>query len=254
MSRDLSIALAGASVPILGFIVARWEATREAIGHSAWNVARLAVVIVCLIVSIVGGALVTAEDDDPSELFLLVQFIGVGGGAVNAAFPLIVDLGADLEKRMPPKAYRLLQRALAGLLVAGFLVLVAVSMPWWHALLLMGALLATPGWPGRGEELVGPPTEQQRLAAQRLVERELLAVLAAIGLPEPAADPQALGTGRVLDHSVERDVLAYHDLPHCGSPFVGSLRGSPKWRNTGVSPKKVIAAIASPSSVNTIRP
>ena len=54
---------------------------------------------------------------------------------------------------------------------------------------------------------------------ERLVERELLTVLAAIGLPEPAADREALDTGRVLDDSVERDVLADDDPSHFGSPF-----------------------------------
>jgi hypothetical protein len=36
--------------------------------------------------------------------------------------------------------------------------------------------------------------------------------------------PEALLTGRVLDDSVERDVLANHDLSHFGSPFIGLLR------------------------------
>lgn len=166
MSRDLSIALAGASVPILGFIMARWEQTREAIGHSAWNVTRLAVIIVALIVSIVGGALVAAEDGDPPELFVFVQLLGVGGGAVNAAFPLIVDLGSDLEARMPPKAYRVLVRALGVLLAVGVLALLFFSMPWWHALILIGVValvvvLVVPLWLKFWEAVVRPYFEEE---------------------------------------------------------------------------------------------
>jgi hypothetical protein len=40
-------------------------------------------------------------------------------------------------------------------------------------------------------------------------------------LKESAAAPEALLTGRVLDDSVERDVLADHDLSHFGSTCVG---------------------------------
>jgi hypothetical protein len=58
----------------------------------------------------------------------------------------------------------------------------------------------------------------QGLSAQRLLERELLAVLAAIDLPEPAAALGALDTSRVLDDSVERDVFGDDDLPHHYSP------------------------------------
>src|SRR5580704_4273933 len=38
---------------------------------------------------------------------------------------------------------------------------------------------------------------------------------------DPAAVPEALLAGRVLDDSVERDVLADDDLSHFGSPLVG---------------------------------
>src|SRR6266542_1507456 len=80
--------------------------------------------------------------------------------------------------------------------------------------------LATPGWPPRGEPLVAPPTQQQGLGAQGLVERELVEFWAVLDQADPAADPEALVTGRVLDDSVERDVLADHDLSHFDSPFL----------------------------------
>src|SRR5712691_12976191 len=77
-----------------------------------------------------------------------------------------------------------------------------------------------PEWPPRGEELVAPPTQQQGLGAQRLVQRDLSPRFAVLvpNLDEPTAVPEALLTGRVLDDSVERDVLADHDLSHFGSP------------------------------------
>jgi len=50
----------------------------------------------------------------------------------------------------------------------------------------------------------------------------LLEVLAA-ELAKPAAEPEALLAVRVLDRSIERDVLraADHDLSRSGSPFAG---------------------------------
>src|SRR5437660_8939054 len=83
--------------------------------------------------------------------------------------------------------------------------------------------LATPGWPPRCEPLVAPPTQQQGLGAQRLVELDLGPLFAVLvpDLAEPAAVPEAPLTGRVLDDSVERDVLADHDLSHLGSPLIG---------------------------------
>ena len=68
----------------------------------------------------------------------------------------------------------------------------------------------------RGEPLVAPPAEQQGPGAQRLVELDLDPRLA-VPVPdvaEPAAEPETLLTGRVLDNSVERDVLADDDLSH----------------------------------------
>jgi hypothetical protein len=63
--------------------------------------------------------------------------------------------------------------------------------------------LATPGWPLRGEPLVAPPTQQQGLGTQGLVERELVEFWAVLDQADPAADPEAFVTGRFLDDSVE---------------------------------------------------
>jgi len=67
-------------------------------------------------------------------------------------------------------------------------------------------------------ELVAAPTEQQGLGAQRLVEQDLGGLFAGGGSAGPAAEPEALLTSRVLDDSVERDVIADDDLSHVGSP------------------------------------
>lgn len=40
---------------------------------------------------------------------------------------------------------------------------------------------------------------------------------AAHDLADLTPDPEALITGRILDDSVERDVVAHDDLPHLGS-------------------------------------
>src|SRR5919204_2024761 len=76
--------------------------------------------------------------------------------------------------------------------------------------------LATPGRPPRCEPLVAPPTEQQGLGAQGLVEREFGDLLAACEQTDPASACEALVTGRVFDDSVKRDVLAHDDLSHFG--------------------------------------
>src|SRR5262245_18979524 len=82
--------------------------------------------------------------------------------------------------------------------------------------------LAAPGSPSHPEELVASPTEQPCLGGQRLVERDLVPLFEVVApkVDEPAAEPEALLTVWVLDHSVERDVLraAHHDLSHFGSP------------------------------------
>jgi hypothetical protein len=42
-----------------------------------------------------------------------------------------------------------------------------------------------------------------------------------VDLPKPAAPREALRAGRILDNSVEREVLADHDVPHGGSAYLG---------------------------------
>src|SRR5262249_22234030 len=74
------------------------------------------------------------------------------------------------------------------------------------------------GWPPSGEPLVGPPAQQEGPGTQRIVERELVQLRAVLDQADPAAGPEAFVTGRVLDDSVERDVLAHDDLSHFGSP------------------------------------
>src|SRR5215217_1461361 len=69
-------------------------------------------------------------------------------------------------------------------------------------------------------QLVAPPTQQQGLGTHGLVERELAELWAVLDQADPAAVPEAFVTGRVLDDSVERDVVAHDDLSHFGSPFV----------------------------------
>src|SRR5438876_1094468 len=81
--------------------------------------------------------------------------------------------------------------------------------------------LAAAGWPPRGEPLVAAPAQQEGPGGQRLVERELGELRAISDQADPAAGPEAFVTGRVLDDSVERDVLAHDDLSHFGS--------APRW-------------------------
>ena len=78
--------------------------------------------------------------------------------------------------------------------------------------------VAAPGWPPRGEKLVGSPTVQLGLGAQHLVEEDLGRSFATTlaDTTDPAAAPEPFHTGRVLDDSVERDVLANHNLSHLG--------------------------------------
>src|SRR5439155_17776635 len=80
---------------------------------------------------------------------------------------------------------------------------------------------AAPRWPPRGEKLVGSPTEQLGLGAQRLVEQDPGRLFATplTHTTDPAAAPEALRTGRVLDDSVERHVLADDDLSHSRFSF-----------------------------------
>jgi hypothetical protein len=53
---------------------------------------------------------------------------------------------------------------------------------------------------------------------QGLVKREPAELWAVADQADPAAVLEAFVTGRVLDDSVERDVLAHDDLSHFGSP------------------------------------
>jgi len=84
---------------------------------------------------------------------------------------------------------------------------------------------AGPGWPPRREELVAAAAQQHGLGAQRLVECDPGRLVAApvADTTDPAAVPEALVAGRVLDDSVERGVLADDDLYHVGSPLAGGV-------------------------------
>jgi hypothetical protein len=57
------------------------------------------------------------------------------------------------------------------------------------------------------------------IGAQRLVEQDLGCLFATTltDTTDPAAPPEAFYAGRVLDDSVERDVLADDNLPDLGS-------------------------------------
>ena len=82
--------------------------------------------------------------------------------------------------------------------------------------------LAGPRWPPRGEELIAAPAQQHGLGAQRLLQRDPGRLVAApvANTADPAAVPEALVTGRVLDDAVEGDVLANDDLSHVGSSLM----------------------------------
>jgi hypothetical protein len=70
-----------------------------------------------------------------------------------------------------------------------------------------------------GEKLVAASAQQQGLGSQGLFELELGPLLAVL-VPDPgkpATALEALLAGRVLHDSVQRDVLANHDLSHLGS-------------------------------------
>src|SRR5262249_12564877 len=74
--------------------------------------------------------------------------------------------------------------------------------------------------------LVAPSAHEQRLGALSLGKLELGPRIPVIAheLREPPAVPGAFLAARILDDSVEGDVLADHDLSHLGSPclVVGS--------------------------------
>jgi hypothetical protein len=88
-----------------------------------------------------------------------------------------------------------------------------------HAVQPVGQL-ATPGWPPSGQPLVAPPTQQQRLCTQRLVERELAELWAVLDQADPAAAAEALVAGRVLDDSVKETLSLTTIFPTSGSPLV----------------------------------
>src|SRR6516162_7263350 len=95
-----------------------------------------------------------------------------------------------------------------------------------------------PVQPPRGEPLVGPPTQEQGLGAQRFVQLDPGPFLEVLGpkLAEPAAPSEAFLTGRVLDDSIERYVLADHDRSHHSSPFMcvlHALRRLPRRKLSG---------------------
>jgi hypothetical protein len=71
---------------------------------------------------------------------------------------------------------------------------------------------------GRGELLVRDPAQQQGLRAEGLLELVVLALLSAIDLDRPTCVLETSDSARVLDDSVERNKLGYHDLAHFGSP------------------------------------
>src|SRR5438874_3538249 len=79
---------------------------------------------------------------------------------------------------------------------------------------------ATSGWPPRGQELVAPPAQQKGLGAPRLVERNFGCLVATLSADktDPAAAAEALDARRVLDDSVERDVLTDNNPCRCASP------------------------------------
>jgi hypothetical protein len=81
--------------------------------------------------------------------------------------------------------------------------------------------------PPRAEELVARTPEQPGLGAQGVVERDLVPGFEVLAseLDEPAAALEVLLAVRVLDDSVERNVLraTEHDLAHLGSPLVQAV-------------------------------
>src|ERR1039457_1440211 len=78
--------------------------------------------------------------------------------------------------------------------------------------------IRAPGW--------APATQQQSLGGQSLVERELVELWAVPDQADPAPDSETFVAGRVLNDTVERDVVDDDDLSHLISPFVGVERWS----------------------------
>src|SRR6266487_407235 len=89
---------------------------------------------------------------------------------------------------------------------------------------------AASGWPPRGEELVGSPTEQLGLGAQRLVEQDLGRLFATplTDTTDPAAAPEAFRTGRVLhDPSSVTLSLTTTPAPCSRSDLVSQMSARP---------------------------
>jgi len=81
--------------------------------------------------------------------------------------------------------------------------------------------LAAPKWPPRCQELVAPPAQQLGLGSQCLIQQDLGCPFATsvADTTDPAAAAETLVADRILDDSVERNVLADDDFPHC-SPSI----------------------------------
>ena len=78
-----------------------------------------------------------------------------------------------------------------------------------HRVELVGELALAPG-PGVGEAFVGAAPDQEAVGRHRLLELELVAVVAAVELEAPAGVIEVLATRR-LHHSVHRDELRHDD-------------------------------------------
>jgi hypothetical protein len=68
--------------------------------------------------------------------------------------------------------------------------------------------LAAARWPPRGKPVVAAAAKQPSPGAQRLVKRELVELRAVLDQANPATGLETFVTGRVLDDSVECDVIA----------------------------------------------
>jgi hypothetical protein len=138
VSRDLSIALAGISLPILGALMARGEQTRASLRHHWWNMVRLWAAIAALVVSTVGGAIVLGDKNggDPAEAFVLGQALGVTWGLMYAVYPLLVDVTDDLRQMTPKRLWRPLTKAGSILTLIAVVVIVFVAASaWWHGVI-----------------------------------------------------------------------------------------------------------------------
>jgi hypothetical protein len=107
MGRDLAIALATIAGPILGGLIARWEPILSTYRGSPYALIQLGVTLLCLVVAVIGGALVAADSGtDPPEAFVLAQMFGVVWGSEFLVGPPLLDLAAELRKSMPERAWR----------------------------------------------------------------------------------------------------------------------------------------------------